>query len=101
MPEPEDRDVDWDGNPARLAWEAAKKTGQQWAGGGSVDQVREVMLSTGYPDQKMTFVSGMVDDYGYYKGAREATDEYIQQNHLKLLLTRVNMSVHQAVKIEA
>ena len=25
MPEPEDRDVDWDGNPARLGWEAAKK----------------------------------------------------------------------------
>jgi O-methyltransferase len=145
MPEPGDRDVNWNGELAREAWKAAKNSGQQWGGGGSVDQIREVMISTGYPKEKMTFVPGMVedtipdtimadiailrldtdfyrstlhelvhlyprlviggvlvvDDYGYYKGAREATDEYIQQNRLKLLLTRVNMSVHQAVKIEA
>jgi O-methyltransferase len=144
MPEPGDRDVNWNGELARKAWEAAKNNGQQWGGGGSVDEIREVMISTGYPKEKMTFVPGMVedtipdtimddiailrldtdfysstrhelvhlyprlaiggvlviDDYGYYKGAREAVDEYIQQNRLKLLLTRVNMSVHQAVKIE-
>ena len=41
----------------------------------------------------------IVDDYGFYRGAREATDKYISENNVPLLLTRVNMSVHQGVRI--
>ena len=41
----------------------------------------------------------IIDDYGYYQGAREATDEYLREVGAGLLLTRVNVSVHQGVKL--
>ncbi len=31
-----------------------------------------------------------IDDYGIWKGSRLATDEYVAQNHLKLLLIRID-----------
>ncbi len=31
-----------------------------------------------------------IDDYGVWKGARLATDEYIEQNRLRLFLSRVD-----------
>ena len=31
-----------------------------------------------------------IDDYGIWKGSRLATDEYVAQNHLKLLLARID-----------
>lgn len=38
------------------------------------------------------------DDYGYWQGARKATDEYIRENNVPLLLNRVDHSVRIAVK---
>jgi O-methyltransferase len=32
----------------------------------------------------------ILDDYGWWKGARQATDEYLAQHHLKLLLNRID-----------
>lgn len=43
----------------------------------------------------------IIDDYGYFQGAREATDEYLEENNIKMLLTRINLSVHQGVKMPA
>lgn len=40
----------------------------------------------------------IVDDYGYFLGARRATDQYIAENALPLFLTRLNASVHLAIK---
>ena len=40
----------------------------------------------------------IVDDYGAYAGARKATDEYIEQNGLRLFLARVDEHVRIAVK---
>jgi len=43
----------------------------------------------------------IVDDYGYWQGARKAVDRYIEEQQLKLLLTRVDDSARMSVKITA
>jgi hypothetical protein len=40
----------------------------------------------------------IIDDYGYFLGSRVATDKYVAENQLPLLLNRINASVHLAVK---
>ena len=40
----------------------------------------------------------IIDDYGHWKGAREAADEYIAENHLRLLLNRIDYTGRIAVK---
>jgi O-methyltransferase len=40
----------------------------------------------------------MIDDYGAFQGARLATDQFIEQNQLKLFLSRIDSSVRLAVK---
>jgi O-methyltransferase len=39
----------------------------------------------------------IVDDYGYWKGARKATDEYLRERELPLLLHRVDETARVAV----
>ncbi len=41
----------------------------------------------------------IIDDYGYWKGSRLATDEYIQENNLKLLLNRIDDTGRVGVKL--
>lgn len=40
----------------------------------------------------------IIDDYGHFKGARKAVDEYIQANRLNLLLNRIDYSGRMALK---
>jgi len=41
----------------------------------------------------------VIDDYGYYKGSRKATDEYFKKNKVKMLLSRVShLGVREGVK---
>ncbi len=40
----------------------------------------------------------IIDDYGYWDGSRKAVDEYFAQNHISLLLNRVDDSVRIAIK---
>lgn len=40
----------------------------------------------------------IIDDYGFWKGAREAVDEYIQRQKLNLLLARVDVTGRICVK---
>lgn len=40
----------------------------------------------------------IIDDYGHWRGARQAVDEYIEANGLKLLLSRVDYTARMAVK---
>jgi hypothetical protein len=42
----------------------------------------------------------IVDDYGYWQGARQAVDRYLRENSLNLLLTRVDDSARMCVKPE-
>jgi len=41
----------------------------------------------------------IVDDYGYWQGARKAVDLYINEHQLKILLTRVDDSARMSLKI--
>jgi len=43
----------------------------------------------------------ILDDYGHWKGARRAVDQYIEENHLKLLLHRIDYTGRICVKLEA
>ncbi|KUG27283.1 putative o-methyltransferase [hydrocarbon metagenome] len=40
----------------------------------------------------------IIDDYGHWKGSKQAVDEYIEKNNLRLLLTRMDYSGRLAVK---
>jgi O-methyltransferase len=41
----------------------------------------------------------IIDDYGHWEGARKATDEYIANNNLSILLSRIDYTARIAVKI--
>ena len=41
----------------------------------------------------------IIDDYGHWKGSRLATDEYIQQNNIKLLLNRIDQTGRIGIKL--
>ena len=41
----------------------------------------------------------IIDDYGWWKGARQATDEYIKENQIKILLNRIDCTGRIAVKL--
>ena len=142
MPRPDDVDKRWDGVPALPTWEKFTANGQAWGYGGTVEIVQEVMRTSQYPEDKLVFVKGMVedtipgqmpgqlsllrldtdlykstyhelvhlyprlnsggvliiDDYGFYQGARIATDQYITENNLKVLLNRIDSTVRLVVK---
>lgn len=40
----------------------------------------------------------IIDDYGYWQGARKAVDEYIAENHLCLYLHRIDHSARAVIK---
>jgi O-methyltransferase len=40
----------------------------------------------------------IIDDYGYWQGARRAVDEYLQENNVAVLLNRVDSTARLAVK---
>lgn len=41
----------------------------------------------------------IIDDYGYWKGCKEATDEYIEAQKIPLLLNRIDMTGRIGVKL--
>ncbi len=144
MPEPGEKDVDWNGTPAWPTWKSLREEGKSWGDGGPLALVKATVESSGYPQGKLIYVEGLVedtipsvaperisilrldtdlygstlhelrhlyprlaiggvliiDDYGYFRGAREAVDEYMRSTGAKLLLNRVDDSVRVAVKIE-
>jgi hypothetical protein len=42
----------------------------------------------------------ILDDYGVWKGARQAVDQYLSEHRPKVLLTRVDRGARLCVKIE-
>lgn len=144
LPKPDEaKDVDVWGNRAIDGWRPHAKDDRSstWALA-TLEEVRENFGRTGYPDQRVHFVKGLVeetipvrapqqiallrldtdwyastrhelehlfprlarngvliiDDYGHFKGARQAVDEYIAAHRLPLLLVRVDYSGRIAVK---
>jgi O-methyltransferase len=108
----------------------------------SLEEVRQNLINTGYPNERFKFVKGkvednlpsfapekiallrldtdwyestrhelihlyprlalggvlIIDDYGYWKGAKKATDEYLSQNNINLLLHRIDAFGRIALK---
>ncbi len=62
MPRPDEVDKRWDGVPALPTWEHYQQGGGIWGFGGTEDHVREVVYSSGYPEDKFVFVRGKVED---------------------------------------
>lgn len=146
LPKPDEvEDIDIWGNRAIDGW-LPKRTSDQssyWAEA-SIDEVRENLLSTGYPPEQVILIKGMVeetiptnapkeiallrldtdwyistrheiqhlfprlsnngvliiDDYGHFKGAKRAIDEYIADNKIPLLLQRIDYSGRLAIKVQ-
>jgi O-methyltransferase len=42
----------------------------------------------------------IIDDYGHWKGARQAVDEYLETQGIRLLLNRIDYTGRIAVKAE-
>ena len=62
MPRPDDIDRSSDGIPALATWENFAANGKVMGYGGTVDMVRDVLRYSTYPDEKMVFVEGLVED---------------------------------------
>ena len=41
----------------------------------------------------------IVDDYGYWRGAKKAVDEYLLENNIKILMNRIDSSGRLAIKL--
>jgi phage host-nuclease inhibitor protein Gam len=141
-----EKDVDLWGNKAIDEWEhrEAKGSTREW-GFASQAETRANMISTGYPEERLVLVKGMVesrvpentterlallrldtdwyhsarvalrhlypklmpggvliiDDYGHYKGQREAVDEYFREIGCTPLLHRIDYSCRVMVKAMA
>jgi hypothetical protein len=143
MTPPSIHDVDYAGKQAStlLAESSKDDAASVWCVA-PMDAVRSALSSTGYPQQNIQLVQGMVettipagapdkiallrldtdwyestrhelehlfprlvvggvliiDDYGHWEGARKAVDDYIREQGLRLLLTRVDYSGRMAVR---
>lgn len=62
MPKPDDVDRRWDGASALDTWQSYTDAGKLWGYGGTVDMVRKVMSASNYPQDRLIFVQGMVED---------------------------------------
>jgi len=62
MPRPDEVDKRWDGGDPLPTWEIAQNEGRRWGFGGTLEMVQEVMRAAAYPEDKLIFVQGMVED---------------------------------------
>jgi O-methyltransferase len=141
MTEPGEEDVKHSGERAADVLAGSSRESHDWAVA-PLEQVREAVLGVGYPENRIHFVEGrveetvpanapaqisllrldtdwysstkhelvhlyprlarggvlIIDDYAYWQGARQAVDEYIQENDLSLLLNRIDYTARIAVR---
>jgi len=133
MPEPEALDRRHDGRPASQVLAESSRDSWNWAYAG-LDEVRQNLRRTGYPEERTHFIKGrvedtipqhapdeiallrldtdwyssthhelvhlyprlqvngvlVIDDYGWWQGARQAVDEYFGRLALSPLLHRLD-----------
>lgn len=141
MPEPGAVDVKHSGTPAADVLARSRRRSNVWAIA-SLGEVREAVLSVGYPEERIHFVRGLVeetlpataprqiallrldtdwyastkhelvhlyprlarggvlilDDYGFWQGARKAVDEYFAEIDAPPLLNRIDDTARIGVK---
>jgi hypothetical protein len=146
---PSDKDVDADGRSALMRWNTEWAATSKGNGAGSdwcyasIDEVRANVVSTGYPEAKLRFIKGKVeetiptdaperiallrldtdwydstyhelahlfprlsspggililDDYGSWQGAREATDKYFAEQNRPMLFNRIDGAARISIK---
>lgn len=142
MPEPGDLDVRHDGVPARAKWRKSHRDDHNVWAYSPLEEVRQNMQSTGYPQDRVVFVPGRVeetipgvapdnvsllrldtdwyesthhelvhlyprlsmggvlllDDYGHWRGARQAADEYFNEAGHFPLLNRIDYTGRIAIR---
>jgi O-methyltransferase len=142
MTEPDDVDIDYDGNAMKPIWNFAAQQGLMMGAGEALDGVKANMRSTGYPESQMHFIAGnvletipaqlpssialvrldtdwykstlhelqhlydlivpngvlIIDDYGWCRGARKATDEFFSDRQFKPLMHRIDQGPRMIVK---
>ncbi len=142
MSEPTGRDIRYNAIDTRKVWESRQSGNiNEWCYA-SLDEVKQNITSVGYPEHRINFVAGkveetipavipknisilrldtdwyestahelkylfprlvkggilIIDDYGCWRGARDAVDEYIQDNGLNIFLNRIDYTCRVAVK---
>ena len=142
MSTPEDVDLDFQHNRAKEEWEKHKKGNMNLWCYSPLEAVRQNMLSTGYPAERLVFVQGkveetipgtmpsgiallkldtdwyastrheldhlypvlseqgvlIIDDYGYWQGARRAVDDYFADHPPRPLLHKIDFSGRVGIK---
>lgn len=135
MSAPSDADISIDGDKAQVEFEKTKisQNSSNWCLS-NLDEVKQNVFSTGYPQDKINFIEGkvedtipgkmpekiallrldtdwyestkhelthlfpllqqnavlIIDDYGYWEGAKKAVDEYIAEKNICILLNRID-----------
>jgi O-methyltransferase len=141
MSSPGEQDVDFSGIPAATRFRKASKRKQSWCYA-SMEDVQANLESTGYPQDRMHFIKGkventlpqsapetlsilrldtdwyestrheleclyprleqggilIIDDYGHWRGARRATDEFFAAQTVRPFLHRIDYTGRLAVK---
>lgn len=143
MSKPTDKDVSYLNEGADIEWkESQKEKINEWCYS-PIDEVKKNLNLTNYPQEKIFFVKGkvedtipgilpkkiavlrldtdwyestyhelvhlypllskggffIIDDYGYWKGAREALEQYFKENNIKIFLNRLDNSARAGIKI--
>ncbi len=62
MTEPDDRDVDWQGRSARELLKLHSAEGEMYRAHASLAEVKQTLMKSRYPWEKMRFVPGRVED---------------------------------------
>jgi hypothetical protein len=145
MPAPGEKDIDHKGIPAfeEFSQKKISDVSSTWVNA-SLESVKQAMLLTGYPSEKIHFIKGLVeetipekapetiallrldtdwyqstihelthlyprlspkgilivDDYGHFKGAREAVDEYFHKNKMVPFLHRIDYTGRLIIKMD-
>ncbi len=143
MSAPSERDTRFDGVPAEELLRESEQNASIWCYA-SMDDVRRNLLTTGYPESKIHFVKGrieetvpctlpdrlcllrldtdwyestmheltylypklvehgvlIIDDYGHWRGAKEATDSYFGQLDMKPFLHRIDYTGRLVIKLD-
>lgn len=145
MTSPTDLDVSHSGSKAKDVFTKTSNAedASDWCAC-SIDEVKGNLSSTGYPQEKLHFIEGkvedtipknlpesiailrldtdwyestkheleylfpllspkgviIIDDYGYWKGARKAVDEYIAEKDICILLNRIDFTGRIGIKVK-
>lgn len=142
MTEPSDKDVDYSGKETKSRWESSNKTTHvDWCYA-SLEEVKNNLTTSNYPQEKLEYVKGKVeetipkvtpekiailrldtdwyestkhelihlfpllspggililDDYGFWKGQREAVDEYFKNHNIHVFLNRIDYTGRLVIK---